>query len=72
MTIPEVPPPPAELDDREREQYREGMSPRRRLRRRKPKSGLSKRESRLGVALMIPTVLVIVLLVILPLVWNVA
>ena len=72
MTIPEVPPPPSELDDKEREQYRETMSPRRRLRRRPPKSGLSKRESRLGVALMIPTVLVIALLVILPLLWNFA
>lgn len=36
------------------------------------KSGLKRRESRLGVALILPAVLVVLLLVVLPLFWNVA
>ena len=42
-----------------------------RVRNRK-KSGLKRRESRLGVALILPAVLVVLLLVILPLFWNIA
>ncbi|MGI9528191.1 MAG: carbohydrate ABC transporter permease [Acidimicrobiia bacterium] len=66
MTTPEVPPRIAE-----REEAADGAGPPERTRRRR-KSGLVRRESRLGVALMIPTVLVIVLLVLLPLLWNIA
>ena len=36
------------------------------------KSGLKRRESRLGVALILPAVLVVLVLVILPLFWNIA
>jgi multiple sugar transport system permease protein len=36
------------------------------------KSGLKRRESRLGVALILPAVLVVLILVILPLFWNIA
>jgi multiple sugar transport system permease protein len=36
------------------------------------KSGLQRRESRLGVALILPAVLVVLVLVILPLFWNIA
>ena len=67
MTTPEVPPGIAE---REEAPDQHGAPSRGRRRRRK--SGLVRRESRLGVALMIPTVLVIVLLVLLPLMWNIA
>jgi multiple sugar transport system permease protein len=41
-------------------------------RRRRKKSGLQKRESRLGVTLMVPTVLVLLVLFFYPLVWNFA
>ena len=43
-----------------------------RKRRRKKKSGLARRESRLGLALTLPTVLVVGLLVIFPLLWNIS
>ena len=36
------------------------------------KSGLKRRESRFGVALILPAVIVVLLLVILPLFWNIA
>ena len=39
---------------------------------RRRKSGLARRESRLGVALILPTVLVVGLLVIFPLLWNIS
>jgi multiple sugar transport system permease protein len=42
------------------------------VRRRRKKSGLQKRESRLGVTLMLPTVLVLVVLFLFPLLWNLA
>jgi multiple sugar transport system permease protein len=41
-------------------------------RRRRKKSGLQKRESRLGVTLMLPTVLVLLVLFLFPLIWNFA
>jgi multiple sugar transport system permease protein len=41
-------------------------------RRRGKKSGLQKRESRLGVTLMLPTVLVLLVLFLFPLIWNFA
>ena len=68
MTTPEVPPGIAEREEAAEQPDPQVETPRRRRR----KSGLVRRESRLGVALMIPTVLVIVLLVILPLLWNIA
>ena len=68
MTTPEVPPGIAEREEAAEQPDPQADAPRRRRR----KSGLVRRESRLGVALMIPTVLVIVLLVILPLLWNIA
>jgi len=43
-----------------------------REKRRRRKSGMARRESRLGVALILPTVLVVGLLVIFPLIWNIA
>ena len=43
-----------------------------RRRRRKKKTGLARRESRLGVALILPTVLVVSLVVVFPLIWNIA
>jgi multiple sugar transport system permease protein len=60
MTTPEVPPRIAEAEADQKKKKR----PKR--------TGLAKRESRLGVVLMLPTVLVILLLVVLPLFWNVA
>jgi len=59
MTTPETPPRIAEA---EAEPEKKGRK----------RTGLARRESRLGVALMLPTILVILLLVILPLLWNVA
>ena len=43
-----------------------------RTRRRKRKSGMARRESRLGFALVLPAILVVGLLVIFPLIWNIA
>lgn len=40
--------------------------------RKRKKSGLKRRESRLGMALVLPAVIVVVVLVILPLLWNIA
>ena len=71
MTTPEVPPPPVGTDDSGKKEPAEDL-PDLKPKRRKRKSGLARRESRLGVALMIPTVMVIVLLVLLPLLWNIA
>ena len=42
------------------------------VRKRKKKSGLQKKESRLGVTLMLPTVLVLLVLFFFPLIWNFA
>ena len=42
------------------------------VRKRKKKSGLQKKESRLGVTLMLPTVLVLLVLFFFPLLWNLA
>ena len=43
-----------------------------RKKRRKRKSGMARRESRLGLALVLPAVLVVALLVVFPLIWNIA
>ncbi len=40
--------------------------------RKRKKSGLKRRESRLGMALVLPAVIIVVVLVILPLLWNIA
>lgn len=73
MTVPEIPPPPVATEDTDDLKPPVPPQSRGRLWWRRPKrSGLVRRESRLGVALMLPTVLVIFLLVVLPLVWNIA
>jgi len=43
-----------------------------REKRRRRKTGMARRESRLGVALILPAVLVVALLVVFPLIWNIA
>ena len=50
----------------------ESIETERKRRRRRRKTGLARRESRLGLAMILPAVLVVAALVLFPLIWNIS